>query len=232
MRNKSIVVPERLICTFAAPNSSITVVQVPVQAPDDDDDDDDDGNGDDDEDTGVWNTVLQGYAAKFGSLSQDLGGYRTTLAPTAFDEVLPGADVRFLVNHDPNQLLGRTKSGTLSLSTDETGLKFTANPPNTALAQHHIAAINRGDMDGCSFSCDIDDDDWDFDGPDPVRTINSVSALYDIGPVTFPAFTNTSVEQAKFALEAARSRRSEALEAAVRRGRRIHLLLQLVSLGH
>lgn len=161
--------------------------------------------------------VIRGYAALYNTYSDDLGGFRTKIAPGTFDRVLPTADVRLLVNHDSNLLLGRTKSGTLRLTGDEKGLYFEGTPPQTDFAAHYIEAIRRGDMSGCSFSCDIDIDQWDFSGETPIRTIESVSALYDVGPVTIPAFPDTSVSA--FALDAARRAESERIEAAARRSR-------------
>lgn len=175
--------------------------------------------------------AASGYAAKFNTYSEDLGGFRTTIAPGAFDRVLQaGADCRFLVNHDSNLLFGRTSSGTLRLRADDTGLHFDADPPATAMWSHYAELITRGDMDGCSFTCDIDIDQWDFSGATPIRTIQSVSALYDVGPVTFPAFTDTSVS-ASFALEAARLAESDRIEAAARRRRHARSLFMTVSLG-
>lgn len=151
--------------------------------------------------------LISGYAAKFNTYSEDLGGFRTTIAPGAFDRVLQaGADVRLLVNHDPNLILGRTTSGTLRLKADETGLHFEGEPPETDMAAHYVASIRRGDMSGCSFSCFIDVDQWDFSGETPIRTLISLSELLDVGPVSYPAFADTSVMAAsRFALEQARA---------------------------
>jgi uncharacterized protein len=148
--------------------------------------------------------ACNGYAATFDAYSEDLGGFRTKIAPGCFDKVLQGgADCRFLVNHDPNLLFGRTKSGTLRLKADAKGLYFDADPPMTSLWQHYAESIVREDMDGCSFSCDVSIDQWDFSGETPIRTLLEVSSLYDVGPVTYPAFTQTSAA-ASYALEQAR----------------------------
>lgn len=173
--------------------------------------------------------VIRGYAALFDVYSDDLGGFRTRIAKGAFDRVVPGADVRLLINHDSNMLMGRTRSGTLSLALDDRGLRFEGTPPQTDLAQHYIEEIRRGDMTGCSFQCDIDIDEWDFSGETPIRTVNGISALYDVGPVTIPAFPQTSV--AAYALEAARRDETERIESAARRRRLARLKCQLVSLG-
>jgi len=185
---------------------------------------------------------LRGYAALYNVFSEDLGGYRTRIAPGAFDRVVPGSDVRLLVNHDSNLLLGRTASGTLSLTLEDKGLYFQGQPPLTDFAAHYVEAIRRGDMSGCSFSCDIntDLDEWDWTGDVPVRTINQITALYDVGPVTVPAFSQTDV--AAYALEAARTAfdaaqvaleaaRAVEREAEARRARRARALFLSVSLG-
>lgn len=180
-------------------------------------------------------TIIRGYAAKFNAFSEDLGGFRTVIAPGTFDRVLPLADCRLLINHDANLLMGRTLSGTLKLSVDDVGLAFEGVPPPTDLAAHHVESIRRGDMDGSSFTCDIDIDEWDWSGETPIRTVKSVSALYDVGPVTFPAFVSTSVSaSASYALESARREQAEHLErieAAARRGRHARALFLMASLG-
>lgn len=171
---------EKLTCFFARPNSEVFARRV-------------DGKPN-----------ISGYAAKFDRFSEDLGGYRTVIAKGAFDKVILSADCRFLINHDENLLMGRTSSGTLRLSIDADGLYFDGDPPDSDLSRHYMAAIERGDMDGCSFSCDVEEDRWDFSGDPPVRTLVMLGNLYDVGPVTYPAFRDTSVT-VSHALEQARA---------------------------
>src|SRR5581483_4708551 len=65
-----------------------------------------------------------GYAAVWDARSVDLGGFVEVVRDTAFDDSLAnGADVRLLINHDKNLVLGRTRSGTCELSKDERGLR-------------------------------------------------------------------------------------------------------------
>src|SRR5258708_33353864 len=79
---------------------------------------------------------LQGHAATFNSYSQDLGGFKERILPGAFTTCLAqGADVRFLQNHDPNFVMGRTPSHTLRLREDSEGLAFHVILPGTHQAR-------------------------------------------------------------------------------------------------
>lgn len=149
-----------------------------------------------DSDTGT----VRGYAAVFDQETVIGGqfGFRERIAPGAFDRALAEADdVRALFNHDPNLLLGRTSSETLRLSVDDHGLRYEVDLPDTAAARDVQALISRGDVDGSSFGFTVDADEWDDSevkkkGKLPLRTITSVT-LWDVSPVTFPAYPQTSV---------------------------------------
>src|SRR5437868_2661973 len=79
--------------------------------------------------------VIEGYAAVFGKRSQDLGGFVEVVENTAFNKTIKEADVRALLNHDANHVLGRNKAGTLDLSTDDSGLYYRAKPADTSYAR-------------------------------------------------------------------------------------------------
>ncbi len=142
-------------------------------------------------------TRIVGYAARFNSLSENLGGFKEKIDPKAFEKSLKSSDVRGLVNHNADLLMGRTSSGTMKLETDGDGLQYEIEPPDSELAKHYIAAIERGDMNGSSFSFTVDDDgdEWDDDNEEgiPIRTVRSVRDLFDCGPVTYPAYLDTTV---------------------------------------
>jgi HK97 family phage prohead protease len=142
--------------------------------------------------------TIIGYAAKFGKISQDLGGFREIIDPKAFEKVVNSADVRGLKNHDPGQLLGRTKSGTMRLTTDETGLRYEIDIPNTQIGRDLVTEIERGDIDGSSFSFTTEADGWDETTNPPTRTLYSVRDLFDVGPVTYPAYLDTEASVRMF----------------------------------
>ena len=136
---------------------------------------------------------IQGYAAVFNSMSQDLGGFREVIAPGAFAaDLANNPDVRALFNHDESLILGRTKSGTLQLSEDETGLFWVCTLPDTAVARDLMVSIERGDVDQCSFGFFCLDDEWQMQDGTPLRTVKT-AGLFDVSAVTYPAYEATSV---------------------------------------
>lgn len=147
--------------------------------------------------------ALTGYAAMYNSWSKDLGGFKERILPTAFTRsLMEGADVKALFNHQPDNILGRTKSGTLTLSHDMEGLRFRCVLNRQSQAHRDLyEAVKRGDIDECSFAFTVPQggDSWE-DGTDPednsrkiaLRTLKDVDLL-DVSVVTYPAYDRTSV---------------------------------------
>lgn len=121
------------------------------------------------------------------------GGFLEQIDNRAFDRAIAeDQDVRLLFNHDPNFLLGRTRSGTMQLSTDKRGLAVEADLPDTSLGHDLTVLMERGDLDQMSFGFVVTADEWKMqkDGAE-LRTILDVD-LFDTSLVTFPANPNTS----------------------------------------
>ena len=129
-----------------------------------------------------------GYAARFNELSEEMWGMREKISPGAFKEAIGKSDVRALWNHDPNYVLGRTKNGTLQIREDEQGLFYEVTPPDAQWARDLVESIKRGDVDQSSFAFTVDVEQWDESGNPVVRTIVKVRELYDVSPVTYPAY--------------------------------------------
>ena len=134
-----------------------------------------------------------GYASVFGKRSQNLGGFVEQVDKSAFAKTVKEADVRALLNHDPSLLLGRTASGTLRIGTDERGLWYEVDLPDTSVGRDTAALIERGDITGSSFGFRMIEDEWgETDDGFPLRTLKQV-ALRDVSPVTYPAYTDSEV---------------------------------------
>lgn len=136
---------------------------------------------------------IVGYALKFNTESRDLGGFVEVIKPGAVDGVDLG-DVRALFNHSPNQVLGRTKSGTLKLEVDEIGLRYTIFPPNTQFTRDLMESMKRGDIDSSSFGFTVDyaNDGDSFEYNEErgvyVRSISKFKTIFDVSVVTYPAY--------------------------------------------
>jgi HK97 family phage prohead protease len=138
---------------------------------------------------------LVGYAALFNSPTDIAGQFREQIAPGAFTDAVGRDDVRALFNHDPNYVLGRTASRTLTLREDAHGLLYDVAPPATTWAADLMTSVERGDITQSSFGFIVEDDEWTPPATRadlPLRTIKRVS-LFDVSPVTFPAYQDTTV---------------------------------------
>ena len=137
--------------------------------------------------------MVTGYAAVFDSDSEDLGGFIEQIERGAFKEAIQTSDVRALFNHDNNFILARTASGTLKLYEDERGLKYEFEAPKTTAGNDLLEMIKRGDISQSSFGFTVEEDDWSNRDGMAFRKIKKVKRLYDVSPVTFPAYPEASV---------------------------------------
>lgn len=150
--------------------------------------------------------TIRGYAAKFNTLSElmpmkDVDGktvyFREQLMPGCFATAIPVSDVRSLFNHDVNLIMGRTLAGTLRIKEDDVGLAFENDPPDTTYSRDLQISMQRGDITNCSFGFNVaaKGDSWERDSANPgqfIRSIHTISRLYDASPVTYPAYVDTS----------------------------------------
>ena len=145
--------------------------------------------------------IIEGTAAVFNQ--------ETELAPGRFEVIRPGAfkrsldhhaDVRCLFNHDENLVLARTRSGSLELWEDEIALHYRAKlDPNDPDSERVFSKIKRGDVSQSSFYFQVDGEGkggerfHKREGGGMLRELLALK-LYDVSPVTFPAYETTEVE--------------------------------------
>jgi HK97 family phage prohead protease len=149
---------------------------------------------------GEDNAKLKGHAALFNEWAdiRFFGeNFRERILPGAFTEAIKRDDVRALFNHDANIVLGRNRSGTLRMNEDQTGLAIEIDTPQTQFASDLTTLIKRGDVSQMSFAFQVTEDEWRYydDKPDE-RDIKKVK-LYDISPVTYPAYEGTDIALAR-----------------------------------
>ena len=157
--------------------------------------------------------VIEGYFSVFNRDYELWPGAVEQVAPGAFRETL-GGDIRALANHDTRLVLGRTTTGTLTLREDDKGLFGTIKMnEQDSDAMNLYARVQRGDVSQCSFGFDILDEEFTERSDGSVLwTIRKVK-LYEVSVVTFPAYTDTSVEVRRTEFADLKKRRSEAWKA-------------------
>lgn len=145
---------------------------------------------------------IEGYAIVFNSESVDLGGFTEIIDRNAVDEeLINNSDILFLLDHNRERgVLARSNygNGSLSISIDDHGVKYSFECPNTALGDEVLEGIRRGDISKCSFGFVCDTDKWEkmTDGR-VIRTITKIKRLYDFSVVYEPAYEDTTVINAR-----------------------------------
>ncbi|MGO2964273.1 MAG: HK97 family phage prohead protease [Carnobacterium maltaromaticum] len=138
--------------------------------------------------------IISGYFIVFNSETELYEGCFEEIAPESFDNV-DLSDVRALIDHETSKVLGRTKSGTLTLSVDAKGVygEIKVNENDTE-AMNLYSRVQRGDVDQCSFGFNILDEAMETrDNGSYKFTIKAIE-LFEVSVVTFPAYADTAVE--------------------------------------
>lgn len=137
--------------------------------------------------------TIAGYAVKWEQLSLPIWGlWKEKFARGAFAGSLiqRSGEIFATWQHNMAEVLGRSPN-TLTVREDETGLFYEIDPPSWA--ERHVETIERGDVRGSSFTFVAQVEEWDYSSdPDYViRTVRSAD-LYEVAPVTMPAFPQTT----------------------------------------
>jgi HK97 family phage prohead protease len=140
---------------------------------------------------------FEGYGLVYGDVA-DLGWFTEEIAPGAADEVM-GDDIRGLFNHDPNILLGRNKSGSMALVNDTKGVKYSIRyNPDDPDHVRVMEKVKRGDVSQSSFAFSVKDDKWETRNGREHRTVLKLKRMYDVSPVTYPAYPSSTVAARSF----------------------------------
>jgi len=138
--------------------------------------------------------TITGYAAVFDQETRIGSMFREVIRPGAFTRAIEERqDVKALWNHDANFILGRTVADTLTLSEDDHGLRITIDPPDTQTGRDMVESISRGDVTEMSFAFVAREEKW-VEDPEQLALRELIDVdLYDVSPVTYPAYSGTSV---------------------------------------
>jgi HK97 family phage prohead protease len=144
--------------------------------------------------------VIRGLAIPYNRLSVDLGGFRERILPGAFDKILSRqrgkGEIVSYFNHDPNWLLGRESAGTLEITSDERGISYIVEPPDTQAGRDVLALVRSRNLRGSSFSFTVSPRVGERFTTDEngraIREVVEASGLYEMGPVVTPAYPSTT----------------------------------------
>jgi HK97 family phage prohead protease len=171
---------------------------------------------------GVESRTISGYAVVFDKFSSILGGktfgFREKITRAAFDGVdMTGVIATF--NHNFDNVLARTDSGSLSLTMDDVGLKYSFESPNTSYGNDLLENVRNGNVKGSSFMFTVRDQRWEYkngEGTDE-REITQVDELFELGPVTVPAYPDTTAAQRSYNDNKPSTNTSDGYESVERR---------------
>jgi HK97 family phage prohead protease len=141
--------------------------------------------------------LIRGYAVVFNRLSETLGPFpfREQIAPEAITRTLTeGVDLRALIDHNPEKILGRlhSKDRSLRVEADAHGLLVEIDPPKTSYANDIMESISAGVVNGMSFAFRTLAEVWEEKADPPVRTVTDM-LMREVSIVTFPAYPQTEV---------------------------------------
>jgi HK97 family phage prohead protease len=155
--------------------------------------------------------TIGGKAADMGGYA-NMGWYLEKIETNAFDEC-DMADCAALFNHDNNLVLGRASNGTLKLKATDKGLEYEVEVAPTQTGRDVYELVKRGDINKSSFAFTVKNQRWEsvkrselapvidesvldavsYGGNVDIRVIEKIEKLYDVSPVTYPAYADTSV---------------------------------------
>lgn len=156
---------------------------------------------------------VTGYAARFYNGKPETEfelwpGMVERIMPGAFKRTLKeGPDVVALFNHNPDLILGRRSAKTLTLKVDDDGLQYDVTPGDTAVGRDVLEHVRRRDVVGSSFGFLVapDGEKTKKEGHILIRELHDVD-LFDVGPVTNPAYEATTAKVRAVAGEALKAR--------------------------
>jgi len=158
--------------------------------------------------------VVEGYAAVYNSESKPLSlgngkQFIETIERGAFDNAVANVnnqtrDCVATFQHQRKTMMARTSSGTLELESDDVGLKFRFEMPNTQVGRDVSVMLERRDLSQCSFVARVNNDGFKMERDDDgqyKQTISRVDELLDISLVIDPAYSDTYIAEITRSIE-------------------------------
>ncbi|MDY0138566.1 MAG: HK97 family phage prohead protease [Candidatus Izemoplasmatales bacterium] len=140
--------------------------------------------------------ILEGYAIVYDEptlIGDETYGFIESISRDAITDAAI-KDVPMKYNHmDSFLIIARTKNGSLTLTSDDVGLKVRAELLDTQSNQDIFKMVKSGLLDKMSFAFVVSEQEWDQNGDIPKRYIKKIERLYDVSIVDTPAYDKTSI---------------------------------------
>jgi HK97 family phage prohead protease len=171
---------------------------------------------------------IEGYGIVFDRWSHNLGGFIERIDPSAAE----GIDWNGVIasrNHNFDLLLGRVPK-TMDITVDESGVRYSIDPPDTGVGKDTMEMVRRGDIDGSSFMFTVREDKWEKpenDGDPYKRTITKFDRVFEMGPVVGPAYPQTDATVGKRTLGLIRDEEEKEINEKLEQQRREQELIKI-----
>lgn len=147
--------------------------------------------------------TIEGYAIVFGVESRILSdywdNYREIIEPGAItEERLKEMDIKMTMYHNREKILARSTNGegTLKLTVDDVGVKYSFEAPNTVDGDTALELVKRGDLSGSSFMFWTDERNVSYERRSDdimLRRVKTIGMIYDMTIAADPAYEQTTV---------------------------------------
>ena len=147
--------------------------------------------------------TIEGYAIVFGVESRILSdywdNYREIIEPGAItEEQLKEMDIKMTMYHNREKILARSTNGegTLKLTVDDVGVKYSFDAPNTVDGDTALELVRRGDLSGSSFMFWTDERNVSYERRSDdimLRRVKTIGMIYDMTIAADPAYEQTTV---------------------------------------
>lgn len=152
---------------------------------------------------------VEGYGIVYEQEVELFPGFREKIAKGAF-RTAPDQEVKSYFNHNAGMVLSTTRSNpALELVEDESGVWYRSPIPPTTYGKDLEVNLERGNVTGASFSFSVDDDTWEERSDGTLFRYIKKGTMYEIGPVTDPAYVQTSAVAAGRMKEMVEERREK-----------------------
>jgi len=145
--------------------------------------------------------TIRGYGIVFNRESEPLWAGGRTFREVILPEAVQGVDLRSMLsmhNHKSDRLLGNTRSGTMRVGVDSVGVWYETDLPDSPTGQDVLVSVSRRDTQGSSFQFDIKEggDRWSIKNGMAFREVTKFNGVYEMGPVSEPAYPDTTIAKA------------------------------------